>query len=466
MYLRRLHLDNVKLLHGFKLDLLRGESPRMWTVLVGKNGTCKTTILQAIALAAAGNDLAAYLMRAGRQDLSRGLRRVGRADEALQIKAELGFGDRGHGPAPGAPEGRKRAYPHLTGARPTLPPVLSVLAEQAPGSTGMKVGSSWLGPARKKATPSPLDAARGSEQLTQDWVALAYGVERNLPRPEQGRSLGVLESRLASIFGAGQLTSTEFHRRFRDRGRPELASHLERILQTVVAATTALVPGLQDIHWGIPEATERRNETLGYVLPVMPVTERQTARLRLRELELAVPLTWLSQGYQSTLGWLADLIGQFIEDADAAIEPADMEGFVLIDELDLHLHPTWQVGIVGALRAVFPRIQFIATTHSPLVTSALQADEVVLLQVEEGRVVARHPETDPRRLTGSELYAQLYGIADSFPGEVGRMAWRYARLAANPYRDDAEHRELIELGKQLRQDEALPDVELRARVSR
>ncbi len=55
MYIRQLQLKNVKLLRDTKLSFLRDDGqPRMWTVLVGENGLCKTTVLQAIGLAAAG----------------------------------------------------------------------------------------------------------------------------------------------------------------------------------------------------------------------------------------------------------------------------------------------------------------------------------------------------------------------------------------------------------------------------
>jgi hypothetical protein len=54
MYLRRVELHNVKLIKRLNLDFMRGEEPRMWTVIIGPNGTCKTAILQAIARAVAG----------------------------------------------------------------------------------------------------------------------------------------------------------------------------------------------------------------------------------------------------------------------------------------------------------------------------------------------------------------------------------------------------------------------------
>jgi AAA domain, putative AbiEii toxin, Type IV TA system len=57
----------------------------------------------------------------------------------------------------------------------------------------------------------------------------------------------------------------------------------------------------------------------------------------------------------------------------------NVDGVVLIDEIDLHLHPRWQRRVVSDLRAAFPRVQFIATTHSPFVVQSMGADEVINL---------------------------------------------------------------------------------------
>ena len=54
-------------------------------------------------------------------------------------------------------------------------------------------------------------------------------------------------------------------------------------------------------------------------------------------------------------------------------------GLVLIDEIDLHLHPKWQRQIVPALKKIFPKIQFFATTHSPQVIGECKPEEIVLL---------------------------------------------------------------------------------------
>ncbi|HLT37101.1 MAG TPA: hypothetical protein VK034_12475, partial [Enhygromyxa sp.] len=83
----------MKLLRSFDLDFTRAGSPRMWTVLVGRNGLCKTSILRAIALAASGRDRANQLA----QDLIGSLRDARRRPEqaSVTISGEFGFGEIG-----------------------------------------------------------------------------------------------------------------------------------------------------------------------------------------------------------------------------------------------------------------------------------------------------------------------------------------------------------------------------------
>ncbi len=85
-----------------------------------------------------------------------------------------------------------------------------------------------------------------------------------------------------------------------------------------------------------------------------------------------VPLSALSDGYLTTLGWLVDFLARWLEYARRSgyeIGPgfaAEMPAVVLVDEIDLHLHPRWQARLVPALARTFPRTTFIATTHNPL----------------------------------------------------------------------------------------------------
>lgn len=91
--------------------------------------------------------------------------------------------------------------------------------------------------------------------------------------------------------------------------------------------------------------------------------------------------TQLSDGYRNVIGMAADIAYRCIQLNPHLGEKAvvDTPGVVLIDELDLHLHPNWQKSIVADLKGAFPKLQFICTTHSPFIVQSLSADELINL---------------------------------------------------------------------------------------
>lgn len=97
-----------------------------------------------------------------------------------------------------------------------------------------------------------------------------------------------------------------------------------------------------------------------------------------------VQLRNLSDGYKGIISLTADIAYRAIKLNPHLGERAvlDTEGIVLIDELDMHLHPKWQRHIVEDLKRTFPRIQFIVTTHSPFIVQSLKKEEVISLDVE------------------------------------------------------------------------------------
>ena len=89
------------------------------------------------------------------------------------------------------------------------------------------------------------------------------------------------------------------------------------------------------------------------------------------------PFYHLSDGYRNTLAMAADIAvrAATLNPALSSLAMEETPGVVLIDEIDLHLHPKWQRQIVEDLRGAFPKIQFVATTHSPFIIQSLRAIE-------------------------------------------------------------------------------------------
>ena len=90
----------------------------------------------------------------------------------------------------------------------------------------------------------------------------------------------------------------------------------------------------------------------------------------------------MSDGYRNMLSMVADIAYRM-----ALLNPQFLgevtkktSGVVLIDEIDLHLHPAWQRHIVSALKEIFPKVQFIVSTHAPSVISSVPKEEIVVLE--------------------------------------------------------------------------------------
>lgn len=108
--------------------------------------------------------------------------------------------------------------------------------------------------------------------------------------------------------------------------------------------------------------------------------------LRFGQSSVRVEAIDLPDGFRSTVAWLADLCAVWHEVAPqeaASGDPSRMQGIVLLDEVDLHLHPTLQRELIPRLRKALPNVQFFVTTHSPLVLASFDRSELVVLDRDE-----------------------------------------------------------------------------------
>lgn len=110
--------------------------------------------------------------------------------------------------------------------------------------------------------------------------------------------------------------------------------------------------------------------------------DKQMEELMYQEGQLILPVMDLSAGFQSLIWMVFDIAYRM-----AVLNPflgekvSETRGIVLIDELDMHLHPKWQWGVIDALRSVFPNVQFIATTHAPILFAS--SKKVWIIDIEE-----------------------------------------------------------------------------------
>jgi energy-coupling factor transporter ATP-binding protein EcfA2 len=110
--------------------------------------------------------------------------------------------------------------------------------------------------------------------------------------------------------------------------------------------------------------------------------DKEQRELIFRTQDGDLPFSQLSDGFQSVVAWIGDLLFRLTDTFGITEKPLEAPGMLLLDEIELHLHPRWQRRLVDYLRQLLPNFQFVATTHSPL--TAQQVDEGELFAIERG----------------------------------------------------------------------------------
>ena len=96
---------------------------------------------------------------------------------------------------------------------------------------------------------------------------------------------------------------------------------------------------------------------------------------------IKMPLNRMSDGYRCTIHLIADIAYRMAQlNPQLREKVLDTPGVVIIDEIDLHLHPEWQKRILGDLTSIFPNIQFIVSTHASSVISSVKSENLIILE--------------------------------------------------------------------------------------
>jgi AAA domain, putative AbiEii toxin, Type IV TA system/AAA domain/NACHT domain/Restriction endonuclease len=339
--IRELQLSNIKCFENATFSFSHDRVSGGVTLMIGDNGVGKSTALQAIALCALGPEIASKLV-----PLPDRLLRHGAEQGFLQATFDVwGLGG----------ETESRVVVGLTVKR---------------GSR--QIALVRQGPFASKNAERLLEA-RSQLGFAGLFVA-GYGASRNLQfveDPRRSSPKDPLIDTVESLFDSG--AARVFEPRslarlvigdgtpFREYGAPPTLEPVVR--ESIGAILTSL----------LPEGKEQRFNANGEYVGWFGATE----------------IEQLSEGYRSTLAWAGHLIVQLLSTSLWSKTIEAVSGLVLIDELDLHLHPQWQRVIVERLRLAFPNVQFVATTHSPLVVADAEANPgaVFLLREENGKAV-------------------------------------------------------------------------------
>ncbi len=140
-----------------------------------------------------------------------------------------------------------------------------------------------------------------------------------------------------------------------------------------------------------------------------------------------LPLSALSDGYRSYIGLIADLLGTLHSVTPLSTSLKEIDGVVMIDDIDVHLHPGRQREIVPKLAETFPKLQFIITTHSPLVVGTVHAANI---RVVEDNQIHQYTEVADGRSADQLLMSSYFGhISPRSPATVDRLDKKAKRVA-------------------------------------
>lgn len=144
------------------------------------------------------------------------------------------------------------------------------------------------------------------------------------------------------------------------------------------------------------------------------------------------PFTALSDGYKAFIGWVGDLIGHLADVATDKIKLNEITGIVLVDEIDLHLHPAWQREVAPRLSAAFPCLQFVFSSHSPLVASSVKRENIFVTdRAENGTAaISQIDEHVYGQSVEHVLLSSYFGLTTTRPEKFQRAAEGLFKRAA------------------------------------
>jgi uncharacterized protein (TIGR02646 family) len=274
------------------------------------------------------------------------------------------------------------------------------------------------------SAPITLTLKRGSDRIMVDppepkLMILGYGATRLLagaPQPEDGRT----HFKVRNLFDP--------HAPLSD-GRPWLHDASRGAFNRHVRSLSALLPRQDAVKF---------SRRAGVIYVETPGSRNS--------------LSDLSSGYQAVLALALDIMSVMRRGWD---DMNGAEGVVLIDEVDAHLHPRWKMKIVPLLRQLFPRVQFIATSHEPLTLRSLDSAEVtVLSRSSDGEVFAMTGDDaeipSPKFMRIEQLLtSELFGLHSTEDPIVEAMFEEYYDLLSKRSLGPDDRKKLAQLKKDL-----------------
>ena len=166
-------------------------------------------------------------------------------------------------------------------------------------------------------------------------------------------------------------------------------------------------------------------------------------------------ISQLSQGYQSMFALAMDFARRLAVGNRHMFSSKDRLGsryapaIMLVDELDLHLHPSWQQHVLDDLMRTFPKTQFIVTTHSPQVLTTVENESIrILVKDHEDKWMANTPAEQTRGVESADVLHSAMGVDPVPPVEEAKQLDDYRALIENGEHETQEGQRLRKLLEQ------------------
>lgn len=428
-YLERVLLDNFRLFERIEVDL-----HQQLTVLVAPNSGGKTSLLDAMALS-----LRYFVDNARGASTSHGFD----ASDIRVVRAESGGMVQAGAvrlTAVGTIDDRRTTWQRelgTPGGKTTYVDAKELLDRAA----GLRRELADFASGRRATPPElPVVAYYGTGRL---WRELKTTELKKLSAENLAMNTGGYVDCLEPSSSFGQF-SVWFERIVRE-AQDERESNVEsvhkpntRLAAVRRAIDSVLAPtGWSQLNWS-------------FVTAEMVMNHEEFGRL---------PFKLLSDGIRAMLSLVGDLAHRCVRlnphfGEDAAKKTP---GIVLIDEVDMHLHPAWQQTVIGSLQAAFPRVQFIVTTHSPQVLSTVPSECIRILDVHDGNGRATQPSRTPYGHASSVALEAIQGVGAYPPTPLLGKLLEYQGLVDQDRHDSAR---ALELRQELEQAWGAADPEV------
>jgi predicted ATP-binding protein involved in virulence len=213
-------------------------------------------------------------------------------------------------------------------------------------------------------------------------------------------------------------------------------------------------------------ARKRRDQIKEILISLLPEVQdirvtMPTEKIRKPQVEFATPYGWvklsgLSLGYRAMITWMVDLASRMFERYPRSRNPLAEPAIVLIDEIDLHLHPKWQRIIMQYLSDRFVNTQFIVTAHSPLVVQAAANANIVLLRREGDHVVIDNKPLSVMGWRTDQILTGLFGLPSGRSVEIEELQKQRRKLLSKAKLTKTDKENLKEIESKMG---ALPSAE-------